>query len=245
MRRLGVTIAAALVCLVYAGVCSAKDSSGAEDSLASAVVTEEGESEAIAQTSEPASSARKGKKSTEPVAKTTEPVSAAPETSTEPVAETTEPVTAAPETPTEPVAETSEPGSDAGAVSTAKPLTHIPIGLSSSPFTTRNIDVLPMFLDFAPALSADVGSVASSDRRGRKEVPTNDDPSPLPGPGPESPVPAGPAGASAASGGGSSGGFIALAAFLLLASLPLSRVVEQSLTRMRTPRLVADLARPG
>ena len=218
----------------------------------------------MAETSEPASAARKGKKSAEPVAATSEPVSAAPETSAEPVAATSEPVSAAPETsaepvaetsapvsaapetPAEPVAETSEPVSPAGVVAPAEPPANIPDVLIGSSLTPNSINVLrDVFSDLAAAASGDPRSAVRTDRRGGRDAPpANDDPSPLPGPAPQAPVPVGPAGASGAPGGGSSGGFMALVAFLLLASLPLSRVVELSLTRMRSPRLVADLARP-
>jgi hypothetical protein len=302
-RRLGVTVALALICCVYAGVASAKYSH------VDAVVTEGAEAEAVAETSEPASAAHKNKKSAEPVAATSEPVSTAPETSAEPVAATSEPVSTAaetsaepvaatsepvstapetsaepvaatsepvstapetsaepvaatsepvstaPETSAEPVAATSEPVSDAGVVATAEPLvnipdvlilTNIPGVLVGSSLIPNSINVLPdVFSDLAAAASGDPRSAVRTDRRGDRDAPpANDDPSPLPGPGPQAPVPVAPAGASGASGGGSSGGFMALVALFLLVSLPFSRVVELSLTRMRTPRLVAVLARP-
>jgi hypothetical protein len=217
--------------------------------------------EPVAETSEPVSTAPET--SAEPVAETSEPVSTAPETSAEPVAATSEPVSTAPETSAEPVAATSEPVSPAGVVAPAEPLADIPdvliltnipglpIGSSLAP-NSNNIlrDVFSdlaaaAFSDLAAAASGDPRSAVRTDRRGGRDAPpANDDPSPLPGPAPHAPVPVAPAGASGASGGGSSGGVIALVAFLLLASLPLSRVVELSLTRMRAPRLVADLARP-
>jgi hypothetical protein len=123
----------------------------------------------------------------------------------------------------------------------------LPMGSS---WTPKSINILrDVFSDLAAVATGDPRATVRMDRRGASDSPpVNDDPSPLPGPGPEpgsqAPVPVAPAGASGAPGGGSSGGFIALTAFLLLASLPLSRVVELSLTRLRSPRLVADLARP-
>jgi hypothetical protein len=193
--------------------------------------------ETVAEPSEPASAPHKGKKSGKPVAETTEPVSTAPESSAEPVAGTSEPV------------------SPAGVLTPAEPLTNNP-ALSIIPelivsAVTPKGNVLPglfldsaAFPDLAVAVSGDSSSAVSTDRRGRDGSPANDDPSPAPGPAPQAPAPVAPAGASGAPGGGSSGGFIALAVFFLLATLPLSRVVELSLTRMRSPRLVADLARP-
>src|SRR5918994_514444 len=159
----------------------------------------------------------------------------------------------------EAVAETSEPVSPAGVLAPAEALANIPAlatipDLFGSSLTPNSINVLRdvfsdlaavAFSDLAAAASGDPRSAVRTDRRGGRDAPpANDDPSPLPGPAPQAPVPVGPAGASGAPGGGSSGGFMALVAFLLLASLPLSRVVELSLTRMRSPRLVADLARP-
>jgi hypothetical protein len=251
MRRLGVTVAVALTCCVYAGVASAEDSLVTGEAEVEAVA--ETSESAVAETSEPVSAAPET--SAEPVAETSETVSTAPETSAEPVAATSEPVSAAPETSAEPVAETSEPVSDAGVVATAEPLANIPdvlilTNIPGVPFgsslTPNSINVLPdVFADLAAAASGDPRLAVSTDRRGGRDTPpANDDPSPLPGHAPQAPAPVGSAGASGAPGGGSSGGFMALVALFLLASLPLSRVVELSLTRMRSPRLVADLARP-
>jgi hypothetical protein len=269
MRRLGVTVAVALTCCVYAGVASAEDSLVTGEAEVEAVA--ETSESAVAETSEPVSAAPETsaepveetsepvstapETSAEPVAETSEPVSTAPETSAEPVAATSEPVSAAPETSAEPVAATSEPVSDAGVVATAEPLANIPdvlilTNIPGVPFgsslTPNSINVLPdVFADLAAAASGDPRSAVSTDRRGGRDTPpANDDPSPLPGHAPQAPAPVGSAGASGAPGGGSSGGFMALVALFLLASLPLSRVVELSLTRMRSPRLVADLARP-
>jgi hypothetical protein len=256
MRRLGVTVGAALMCCVYAGVASAEDSFVAAGGEAEAVA-ETSESTA-AETSKPARAVGKGKKSAEPGAETSEPVSPAPETSPEPgaetsepvspapepspepVAETSEPVSPAPETSPEPAAETGQPVSDAGAVAPGQGL---PIG---SPLTPKSINVLrDVFSDLAAAASGDPRARGRTDRPGAgDDPPITEAPSPLLQHEPQAPAPVAPAGASGAPGGGSSGGFMALVGVLLLASIPLSRVVELSLTRVRTPRLVADLARP-
>jgi hypothetical protein len=223
--------------------------------------------EAVAETSEPVSTAPET--SVEPAGETSEPVSTAAETSPEPAAQASEPAGPASEPPPEPVAETSEPVSDAGVVAPADPLSDIPGALipdallpnalipdalllmnipglsigSSLPPNTINA-LRDVFSDLAAVASGDPRAPLRTDRGARDGPPVNDDPSPLPEPGPQAPVPVAPAGASGAPGGGSSGGFIALTAFLLIASLSLSRVVELSLTHLGSPKLVADLARP-
>jgi hypothetical protein len=252
MRRLAVTFVIALMSCVYTGVASAEESLVSAGGEAEAVA--ETSESAVAETSEPAPAAGKGKKSAEPVAETSEPVSSAPETSAEPVAE---PVSTAPEPSAQPVAETSEPVSDAGVIAPADAPADIPDALIlmnipglpiGSSLTPNSINVLrDVFSDLSAAASGDPRAPVRTDRRGARDgPPVNDDPSPLPGPGPgpQAPAPVGPAGASGLPGGGSSGGFMALVALFLLASLPLSRVVELSLTRLGSPRLVADLARP-
>jgi hypothetical protein len=269
-RPLAVTFAIALISCVYTGVASAENSLIAAGGEAEAVA--ETSESAVAETSEPAGAAGKGKKSTEPATETSEPVTTAPESSTEPAAETSEPVTTAPESSTEPaaetsepvitapepsaqpVADTSEPVSDAGVIAPAEPpavlpdalILNIP-GLPTGPsLTPKSISVLrDVFSKLATVVSGDPRAPVRTDRRGGRDAPpTKADPSPLPGHAPQAPAPVGPAGASGVPGGGSSGGFMALVALFLLASLPLSRVVELSLTRLRSPRLVADLARP-
>jgi hypothetical protein len=223
--------------------------------------------EPAGETSEPVSTAPGT--SVEPAGETSEPVSTAAETSPEPAAQASEPAGPASEPPPEPVAETSEPVSDAGVVAPADPLSDIPGALipdallpnalipdalllmnipglsigSSLPPNTINA-LRDVFSDLAAVASGDPRAPLRTDRGARDGPPVNDDPSPLPEPGPQAPVPVAPAGASGAPGGGSSGGFIALTAFLLIASLSLSRVVELSLTHLGSPKLVADLARP-
>ena len=253
MRRLAVIFAVALMCCVFAGVARAEESLVAAGGEAEAVA--ETSESAVAETSKPAHAVGKGKKSAEPAAKTSEPAATAPEASPEPTAQTSEPVSTAPEASAKPAAETSEPVSDAGVVAPAEApagipdavilttIPGLPIGSSLTPNSINPLrDVLS---DLAAATSGDPRTPVRPDRRGGRDAPpANDDPSPLPGHAPQAPAPVGPAGASGTPGSGSSGGFMALVALFLLASLPLSRVVELSLTRMRSPRLVADLARP-